>query len=87
VKLMTRQVQDASVDLVADLATANLTLRELSELEVGDVISINIPDTVAAKVNGIPVAQCKYGVANGQYALKVESIMMPSDDAEGEGHG
>ncbi len=87
VKLMTRQVQDASVDLVADLATANLTLRELSELEVGDVISINIPETVAAKVNGIPVAQCKYGVANGQYALKVESIMMPSDDAEGEGHG
>ena len=87
VKLMTRQVQDAAVDLVTNLATARLTLREVSELEVGDVISLDIPETVSATVNGIPVAECKYGIANGKYALKVERIRMPTAEGEGEGDG
>ncbi len=87
VKLMTRQVQDAAVDLVTNLATARLTLREVSELEVGDVISLDIPETVSAMVNGIPVAECKDGVANGKYALKVERIRMPTAEGEGEGDG
>ncbi|MBI1394801.1 MAG: flagellar motor switch protein FliM [Betaproteobacteria bacterium] len=87
VKLMTRQVQGAEVDLVADLATAKLTLRELTELEIGDVISLSVPELVTATVDGIPVAECKYGIANGNYALKVQRVLAGGADEQGDGHG
>ncbi|MFO1319747.1 MAG: flagellar motor switch protein FliM [Burkholderiales bacterium] len=87
VKMMTRQVQGAEVEVVATLATATLTLRELMDLEVGDVIPLNIPDHVKAEVDGIPVLECKYGVANGQYALKVDRVLTLAALEEEERHG
>jgi len=86
VKLMTRQVQSAKVDLVANLATASLTLRELTQLDIGDVISINIPESLMAEVDGVPIAECRYGVSNGQYALKVEKLLNTRED-QGDDHG
>lgn len=75
VKMMTKQVQSAKVDLVATLGTATLSLRELMELEVGDIIPLSLSEHVNAEVDGISVLQCKYGVANGQYALKVDRVL------------
>ena len=63
-----------------------LTDLETLPLEVGDVISVNIPETIQAGVDGIPVLDCKYGVANGRYALKVERALIP-DGAEHGGSG
>jgi flagellar motor switch protein FliM len=87
VRLMTEQVQDAKLELVAKLAEASLTLRDLTELKVGDVISLSVPETLEATVNGIPVLECKYGVSNGQYALKVERVRMPPPPDQGERNG
>jgi flagellar motor switch protein FliM len=72
---------------VANLTTANLTLREVMELEVGDVISLSLPDVVSAEVDGVAVADCRYGMANGQYALKVERVRTLPDEQTGVGHG
>lgn len=87
VRLMTEQVQDAKLELVAKLAEASLTLRDLTELKVGDVISLAVPETLEATVNGIPVLECKYGVSNGQYALKVERVRVPPPPDQGERNG
>ena len=87
VKLMTQQVQTAKVDLVANLATASLTLRQVMDLEIGDVISLNVPDTLTAQVDGIGVVECRYGVSNGQYALKVERVLSHEDDQAGDANG
>ncbi len=75
VKLMTQQVQAAEVEIVADLAKTKIRLGEILNLKAGDVIPINIEDSVEAKVDGIPVMQCKYGLFNGQYALRVEKLL------------
>jgi flagellar motor switch protein FliM len=87
VRLMTEQVQDAKLELVAKLAEASLTLRDLTELKVGDVISLAVPETLEATVNGIPVLECKYGVSNGQYALKVERVRVPPPPDQGGPNG
>jgi flagellar motor switch protein FliM len=87
VRLMTEQVQDAKLELVAKLAEASLTLRALNELKVGDVISLAVPETLEATVNGIPVLECKYGVSNGQYALKVERVRVPPPPDQGGPNG
>ncbi|MBI3529262.1 MAG: flagellar motor switch protein FliM [Betaproteobacteria bacterium] len=71
VRLLSRQVQSAEVELVANLGSARLTLNQVSGLKVGDVIPLDIPAELTAEVDGVPVMECNYGVFNGQYALRV----------------
>ena len=74
-RLMAQQVQIAEVDLVADLGSASLTLREVMEMKVGDIVPLQIPSTVTAEVSGVPVLECQYGERNGQYAVKVKRVI------------
>jgi flagellar motor switch protein FliM len=75
VKLMTQQVQAAEVEIVADLAKTKVHLGEILNLKAGDVIPINIDEMIEAQIDGIPVMECKYGLFNGQYALRVEKLL------------
>ena len=84
-KLMTKQVQIAEVDLVANLGTAPVTLGQIVNMKVGDVVSLDIPEAVIAEVDGIPVLECKYGILNGQYALKVNKILAGMDEESAPG--
>ncbi len=74
-RLMAQQVQNAEVDLVADLGTSSLTLREVMAMKVGDIIPLHIPDTITAEIGGVPVLECQYGERNGQYAVKVKRVL------------
>jgi flagellar motor switch protein FliM len=93
VRLMTQQIQIAEVELVADLGTTKVTFGDILNMKVGDIIPLSIPDIVSAKVDGTPVMECKYGVFNGQYALRVEKLLGSSvgdvthDVLQGENHG
>ena len=75
VRLMTQQIQIAEVELVADLGQTRVTLGDILNMKVGDVIPLHVPEIVSAKVDGTPVMECKYGVFNGQYALRVEKLL------------
>ena len=44
-------------------------------MKVGDVVPLEIEDFIEGKIDGIPVMQCKYGLFDGQYALKVEKLL------------
>ncbi|WP_028455509.1 flagellar motor switch protein FliM [Chitinilyticum litopenaei] len=77
--LLKKQVQNAEVDLVANLGNANITLGDILNLKVGDVVSLDIPEAIIAEVDGVPVLECKYGILNGQYALKVNKILSTSE--------
>lgn len=79
VDFLSGQVQGTDIHLVANLSNAELTVRELLAMKVGDVISLDMPGTVRAHVEGIPVLECGYGVHNGQYALKVERFLTAED--------
>ncbi|HQT00039.1 MAG: flagellar motor switch protein FliM [Hydrogenophilales bacterium 16-64-46] len=87
-RLMRQQVQLAEVQLVADLGTAKVSLRDIVNLKAGDVIPLDIPPTVEAKVDGVPVMECAYGKFNGQYTLRVERMLATgaSDLPTGEQH-
>lgn len=76
---MTLQVQDAEVELIANLGKTAVTLRQILELKQGDVISLDVPDAVVAQVDGIPLFQCQYGQKNGQLALKIDRVLQGDD--------
>jgi flagellar motor switch protein FliM len=81
VRLLSKQVQSAEVELAVSLGNARLTCSQLLGMQVGDVISLDIPQPMIAEVDGVPVMECRCGVLNGQYALRVER-MLPSASQE-----
>lgn len=84
VRLLSRQVQSADVELVANLGSAQLTLKQVNGLKVGDVIPLEIPGELTAEIDGIPVMECNYGVFNGQYALRVQRMINQGGEHAGQ---
>lgn len=75
VKLMTQQIQDASVDLVVELAHAPATVEQLLALKPGDFIELDLEQIVQANVDNVPIFDCHYGTSNGRYSIKIDKIL------------
>jgi flagellar motor switch protein FliM len=75
VRMLSKQVQLADVELVAQFARIPSTVEQILGMKAGDVIGTDIPKTVVAEVDGVPVFECTYGTQNGQYAIKVDRIL------------
>ena len=75
-----KQLQSAEVEIVAQLGSGKISLREILTLKAGDVIPLNIPSKIEAQVDHVPLMECTYGQQNGQYALKVERFLAASPD-------
>ncbi|HEU4775102.1 MAG TPA: flagellar motor switch protein FliM [Lysobacter sp.] len=73
-RAMREQLQDAQVELSSSLAQRQITLRQLSQLKVGDVIPIDLPDTVTLKVEQTPLFSGEFGTHNGRNAIKVTTV-------------
>jgi flagellar motor switch protein FliM len=82
-QLLSKQVQSATIELVAMLGQASVTLDQVLKMRTGDFVPLEIGETIIASVDGVPVMECKYGAFNNQYALRVEKMISTS---EGEGH-
>jgi flagellar motor switch protein FliM len=78
---LVKQLQLAEVELVAPLGTSEVALSQLADLKVGDIVPIQIDEHIQALVDGVPVMDCRYGIRNGQYALKVDRFLA-QDEAE-----
>ena len=75
VNLMKNQIQDAQVQLVAELAKAPATVEQLLAFKPGDFIELDMDPMIQAKVDGVPVFDCHYGVSNGHYAIKIDKTL------------
>ncbi|MCX7166880.1 MAG: flagellar motor switch protein FliM [Rhodocyclales bacterium] len=73
--MLTRQLQTAEVELVATLGTTSVTFGEIINMKVGDIIPLTIEENVQATVDGVPVVESRYGIQNGQYALKIKRFL------------
>ncbi len=79
IKHLTHQVQAADVELRAPFLSFESSVGQLMKLKVGDVLPVVIPKTVVAKVNGVPVMECAYGMSNNHYALRVQKMINLQD--------
>jgi len=75
VRLMTQQIQSAEVEIVAELGNSKLQLADILKMKVGDVIPLKIDEEIEARIDGVPILQCRYGISNSQYALRVEKLL------------
>ena len=79
VNQMSRQMQSADVELVANFVQMTSTIGKVLALEVGDVLPIELPTTVTASVDNIPVMDCTFGTSNDRYALRVQHMITHQD--------
>ena len=75
VNLLKQQIQSATVELVAELAHSQATVRELISLKVGDFIEMDRQPTLVAKVDGVPVFEFEYGSLGHRYGLRVREFL------------
>jgi len=69
------EILDATLEVGTTLTTTELTLKEVKELEVGDILPIELPDEVKLVAAGVPIFHCEYGAHQGKKALKVIRTM------------
>ena len=78
IRLLSKQVQGATVEIVVNLGHVELTFDQVLGMQAGDVIALEIAQPLLAEVDGVPIMECRCGVFNGQYALKVEQLLSSS---------
>jgi len=64
-------IAGVDLDVKSDLANPQISLLELRQLKVGDVIPIKMPELVTVTAKGIPLFNGVYGSSNGHAAVKV----------------
>ena len=79
---MTKQLKTAEVKLTCNLGHATVSLRDIVNMRVGDVIPLDVEEMVRAEVDGVPVLEGHYGVHSGQYAIKVERMIAADDNSD-----
>ncbi len=79
-KAIEEELLVTNVTLSAELTQVKSTLQQVAKLKAGDIIPIEMPETVIAKAEGIPMFRATYGVHNDKAALKVVDIMTHPQD-------
>jgi flagellar motor switch protein FliM len=74
-KSMREEIMIADVTLSAELAETSLSLKEILKLQPGDVLPIEMPKHVVAKVEEIPIFRATFGEHKNNAALKVAELI------------
>ncbi len=67
------EVKVAEVEVTSTLTETQVNLRDLQTIKAGDVIPIDMPESITITTDGIPLFRGKLGVANGNYAIKIQN--------------
>ena len=59
-----------------------VSLHQLRNLKVGDVLPFRVPDNAEVSVNGFPVFKADIGSVGNQSAVKITETVMAGDDNE-----
>ena len=77
------EVMDVEVDLHSTLVQKTLSLHEMLQLKAGDVVPVELPETVLLMVDDVPVFRGRVGVSNAAYALKIQDkVVRPRTESE-----
>lgn len=85
IRQLAGEVQSADVELKVHFLNIKSSIGQLLKLQVGDVLPVEIPQTVFAKINDVPVMECGYGTSSGHYGLRVHTMISHQDSHPGTG--
>lgn len=71
------EIMRSEVTLCSKLIEKEMYISDVIELKKGDVIPIEMPDTVLLEVENVPVFRGKLGLSDGNYAIEITEKMSP----------
>jgi flagellar motor switch protein FliM len=72
------EVRNADVELSSMLTETTLTLRDVMNMKAGDIIPIDMPETVTLRAEDVPIFRGHLGVSHEQMAIKItEPVLRP----------
>ncbi len=84
-KSLREEIMGAVVNLKGKLLEKKISLKDLSELKEGDIIPVDMPETVLIQANEIPTFTGKLGAANGNLAVQIVNKIEKPDLDSGKG--
>ncbi|WP_435104277.1 flagellar motor switch protein FliM [Arhodomonas sp. AD133] len=77
------EMKGAEVELSSTLTEVTIGLRDLMHMKAGDVIPVELPETVTLRAEGdVPVMRGRLGQSNGQYAIQItEQLRAPERES------
>ncbi len=77
-RALREDVLDVRVPLSATVVRRQIRLRELLDMQPGDVIPVALPDSMVLRANGIPTFKVRMGAQKGNLALQIlEPVRIP----------
>ncbi|MCK7575785.1 MAG: flagellar motor switch protein FliM [Chromatiales bacterium] len=70
-RALEEEIPLAKVEISSVLTEATLTVEQLLAVKPGDIIPVDLPETVILNVEDIPLFRGKFGVSNGINAIKI----------------
>ena len=67
------ELKTTTVELSSTLGTAQLSLGEILKLEKGDIIPMEVSDTVTLYAEGVPIFDGEFGAFNDKNAIKIRN--------------
>ncbi len=71
IKALREDVLDVKVPVGATMIRRELRLRDILHMQPGDVIPVEISDTIVMSANGVPAFKVKLGASRGNLALQI----------------
>lgn len=69
------EIFEAEIQVQSNLVDTQMTIGDVKELNVGDVIPFDMPDKVVIESAGIPLFRGKMGISNGNVAVRVQEVV------------
>ncbi|EKB20001.1 MULTISPECIES: flagellar motor switch protein FliM [Aeromonas] len=85
-KALRDEIMDVKVELRAKLLETELTLRELMELQPGDIIPVDMPEHLLVYVEDLPTFHAKMGRTKENVALKITDKLKRPEGVKTEMH-
>ncbi|ALP41079.1 flagellar motor switch protein FliM [Aeromonas schubertii] len=85
-KALRDEVMDVKVGLRAKLLETDISLRELMELQPGDIIPVEMPENLLVFVEDLPTFHAKMGRTRERVALKITDKLKRPDSVKNEMH-
>ncbi len=76
-ELLRKSVMNVAVTLDSLLIEKKMTVKDVMHLKKGDVIPVDMPDTVRLRAQTVPVFDGKIGLSDGNYAIKIVKKVNP----------
>lgn len=69
------EIFEAEIEVKSNLVETQMSIGDVKELEVGDVIPFEMPEKVVLESEGIPLFRGKVGISSGNVSVKVQEVV------------